>query len=181
MKEVKKMKVIVAPEIYEQKPDEISLFLAGGITGCMGWQDKVIEKLGKYSLDRLVVYNPRRDNFPIGDPDAAPAQVKWEFDYLQRMDIFSMFFCNGESDQPICMYELGRNIMTMHIRFPEDWESRIVISCCIDYKRSQDVDLQTKLAFNKEHPVVFGSDSYALMDNHVDGIVNAYRLIIGEN
>jgi hypothetical protein len=64
------------------------------------------------------------------------------------MDIFSMYYCAGESDQPICMYELGRNILRMQQRFPYSWVRRIVISVEEGYSRSFDVRMQTKLATN---------------------------------
>ena len=59
-----------------------------------------------------------------------------------------MYFCNSESVQPICMYELGRNIIRMQNRFPSDWEKRIVISVEDGYKRKEDVLIQTELATN---------------------------------
>ena len=71
------MKVVTAPEDFICLETEVKCFLAGGITNCPNWQRDVIdclqkiddESLGK--LDRLVVFNPRRDNFPSDDPNAA--------------------------------------------------------------------------------------------------------------
>lgn len=37
-----------------------------------------------------------------------------------------MYFCESESVQPICMYELGRNLIRMQQRFP-DFYNRIII------------------------------------------------------
>lgn len=67
---------------------------------------------------------------------------------MEQMDIFSMYFCNDNSTQPICMYELGRNIVRMQNRFPFDWEKRIVISIEDGYIRTQDVLIQTHLSTN---------------------------------
>jgi len=124
-----------------------------------------------------VLFNPRRDNFPIHDPNASNEQIKWEFDRLQIMDIFSMFFCAGESDQPICMYELGRNLMTMHVRFPDDWENRVVITCDEGYRRKQDVVIQTGLA-SENIEVITGKFYEDLIQSHVDRIVKAYQYLM---
>ena len=109
------MKVITAVESYVPSEKDICVFLAGGITNCPNWQNEVIEELRKFKdTDSLVVFNPRRDNFPIHDTNASQEQIAWEFKWLERMDIFSMYFSGSESDQPICMYELGRNILTRY-------------------------------------------------------------------
>ena len=148
------MKIITAPEEYSLQSDEIGCFLAGGITDCPNWQVEVISNFKKYDqkfsneLNGLVLFNPRRENFPISDPNAAQEQIEWEFKWLQRMDLFSMFFTAGRSDQPICMYELGRNICRMMQRFPNDYQNQILISCDPNYRRSQDVKIQVELAFS---------------------------------
>ena len=97
------MKVITSPEVYHPSDDEVSVFLAGGITNCYDWQSEVIAFLQKYNddfhgrLDKLVIYNPRRLTFPIDDPSAAQEQIEWEFKNLEKMDIFSMMFVDGPS------------------------------------------------------------------------------------
>jgi hypothetical protein len=65
-----------------------------------------------------------------------------------------MYFSGGESDQPICMYELGRNLERMKQRFPDDWWERIIITCDANYKRVSDVAIQTALATDKKVKVV---------------------------
>ena len=80
-----------------------SIFLAGGITGCPDWQSLLMGEI--QNLD-LVVYNPRRKNFPIHDPSAANAQIKWEFDNLRKASMISFWFCK-ETMCPIVLYELG--------------------------------------------------------------------------
>ena len=147
------MKLITAIEHYEKHPDDILCFLAGGITQCSDWQSEVIKELKKYDAEHLVVFNPRRENFPIHDPNASEEQIKWEFEQLQRMDIFSMYFCNSKSVQPICMYELGRNLVGMEHRFPDDFTDRIVVSVEKGYSREQDVRIQTKLAIPYDTPL----------------------------
>lgn len=149
------MKVITAPEEYEREQDDVFCFLAGGITGCPDWQQEVIKQLEKADLEHLVVFNPRRENFPINDPNAAKEQIEWEFKYLNKADIFSMYFCAGESDQPICMYELGRNLALMSRRYPIPYDSEHIAVCVEDgYKRTKDVQIQTDLALNRGDYVV---------------------------
>ena len=141
------VKVITAPEKIEFPKDCVKVFLAGGIQKCDEWQQKVID-LFKTNGESKNVYlmNPRRENFPIDDPNASYEQIKWEFDMLEQCDLFTMLFLNSESDQPICFYELGRNIERMKERFPQSWDKRIVVTCDINFKRKQDVEIQTKLA-----------------------------------
>ncbi len=144
------MKVITAPEEYERQPNDIFCFLAGGITGCGNWQAAVISYLdthySSYTTSNLVIFNPRRENFPIDDTEAASKQIEWEFKYLNQMDIFSMYFVGSDSLQPICMYELGRYLEVMKRRFPDDFIDRIWISVEPGYKREIDVKIQTSLA-----------------------------------
>lgn len=180
------MKIITAPTIYTPKENEISLFLAGGITNCSNWQNEIIQRIERLRPDDidndLIIYNPRRENFPIHQSSAAEEQINWEFNNLSRMDIFSMYFCAGESDQPICMYELGRYISQMQIRFPTDWHHRIIISVENGYRRINDVLIQTKLAcgykirINTQEGYV---DIETLRIRHRNSIVNAYRKLKG--
>ena len=141
------MKVITAPQDYIPQPNDVLCFLAGGITNCKEWQEEVIFTLKRIEgLEHLVVFNPRRDNFPMDDPNASEEQIVWEFIWLNRADIFSMYFCRSESDQPICMYELGRNLHKMKTDYPTSYEDRIVVSVEDGYKRECDVKIQTMLA-----------------------------------
>lgn len=140
------MKVITAIEEYKRKNNDIFVFLAGGITNCQEWQNKIINIL-KNEDDNLIIFNPRRKNFPINDPTASFEQIKWEFNYLEQCDIFSMYFDGSkQSDQPICFYELGRNIERMKQKFCKDWFNRITISVDTNFKRYKDVIIQTMLA-----------------------------------
>ena len=174
------MKIIIAPEIYIDKKDHIKCFLAGGITNCPEWQKAVIKNIEEYALDTKVnlkyldIYNPRRDNFPIHDPNAAEEQIKWEFNYLEKCDIFSMYFCNALSDQPICMYELGRNISEKMSKCQDTWKHRIIISVEKGYKREQDVLIQTKLATNN----IIKPLTYATPELHAQAIVNNYYWLV---
>lgn len=132
--------VLTAPNINDAK--YISVFLAGGITGCPNWQKEVIKNL---EAEDISVYNPRQEHFNVTDKSASYKQIVWEYERLEKSDIFSMYFCGGSSIQPICMYELGRNIVRMQNRFPSDWENRIVVSVEDGYQRAQDVIIQVEL------------------------------------
>ena len=132
--------IIIAPSI--EKPIYIPVFLAGGITNCKEWQKEVIKEL---EFDDISIFNPRQEHFDVTDKSASYKQIVWEFERLEQMGIFSMYFCNDNSDQPICMYELGRNIVRMQNRFPRDWQDRIVISVEEGYRRKTDVVIQTQL------------------------------------
>lgn len=132
--------VIISPNT--EKALFQSVFLAGGITNCKDWQSEVIEELRD---ENISIINPRRSQFDVMDANASYEQIFWEFDRLENMDIFSMYFCESDSDQPICMYELGRNVLRMQNRFPSDWEKRIIISVEDGYKRRRDVVMQIGL------------------------------------
>ena len=101
------IKVVTSPELLEagNEEKEVRCFLAGGITKCPDWQAEVIKEILRLDEEdranndevatdyTLVLFNPRRENFPINDPDASRNQIQWEFDALETMDMFSMYFC----------------------------------------------------------------------------------------
>lgn len=172
------MKVIEAPNKYERKPGDVCIFLAGGITNCPNWQQAVIDGIhdfydddfGSEEYNETIIFNPRRENFPINIEGESERQIKWEFDALEKCDIFSMYFCDANSDQPICMYELGRNICRMQERFPLDWNKRIIITSERGYKRFKDVVIQTSLATEDilDESCIKGS-----IGDHIDKIIDA--------
>lgn len=153
------MRVITAPEKYVRNEGDIFVFLAGGITGCPNWQETVIDYFKTQSIgsrghiyDHLILFNPRRDKFPIGDPDAAWNQIEWEFEALEQCDIFSMFFCGDtNSVQPICFYELGRNLQRMITKYDgklSDILWHTVITAEYSFSRRMDVDAQVSFALH---------------------------------
>lgn len=175
------IKVLTATERTEFKPNSIKVFLAGGIQKCPMWQDRVIENMLSVPMTSdidIYLINPRRKNFPINDPNAAEEQIKWEFDMLEQCDIFSMYFANTlESDQPICFYELGRNIERMKQRFPKDWMYRIVVTCETGFRRWKDVDIQTELATDDEVYVNLVTNDVK-METHTRDILRAMAMVI---
>lgn len=170
------MRVITAPEHYYNMGEDITCFLAGGITNCPDWQKQVVEELQKQEqagidLSHLVIFNPRRENFPIWKPNIAVEQITWEFDYLNQADIFSMYFAaTEESDQPICFYELGRNLVTMQQRYPTDYKRRLVISHAPEFKRMADVYIQTALATRS----LVNVHENITPEDHANWIIRAY-------
>ena len=95
------MHYIEALTEYEPGPLP-AVFLAGGITGCPGWQQEIVGRLHDLSV---VLLNPRRANFPINDPTAAPQQIEWEHRHPKADTIAFWFPC--ETLCPITLYELG--------------------------------------------------------------------------
>lgn len=143
------MRIITAIEKYEKQEGDILVFLAGGITNCDNWQNSVIDRIKQEEFGHnVVIANPRRESFPdTNNEKSFYKQVEWEFNMLEQANIFSVFFANSESVQPITMYELGRNIVRMKEKFPEDYSIRTIISVQRGYGRTQDVLVQTDLAY----------------------------------
>jgi len=162
------MRVVTAVESLEKKQGEISIFLAGGIQKTEEWQKKVIAALYKEFKDiPLVVYNPRRENFPIHDPNAATEQITWEYDALEVCDIFSMYYAgNTTSDQPICMYEYGKHLER---RSRNNDLDRFVVSAEPTYSRYQDVVIQTALVSKN---VFVGKN----LEEHINSIIHVIKL-----
>lgn len=166
-------RLVLAPEeIKINFDDEISIFLAGGITGVENWQKKAIDVLMKeFKNIPLIIFSPRRDNFPINDPNAALEQIKWEYEALEICDIFSMYFGSGNSDQPICMYEYGK-----HLQKYEDGDydyNQFIVTAEKDYKRYQDVIIQTTLV----DPLLKVNTS---LDEHIQEIIKKVYLTLDE-
>lgn len=110
-----------------------TVFLAGGITNCPDWQQEMRSLL--HGTD-LVLFNPRREHFPIGDPNAAQEQIMWEHNHLRTADAI-LFWFPRETLCPIVLYELGAWSMT---------DKSIFVGVHPEYKRRQDVEIQTQLA-----------------------------------
>lgn len=177
------MRVITAPEPLKLNGNEVGCFLAGGIVGCHNWQKEVIDHLKKMEkegldLSNLVLFNPRRDIFPIDHKEAAEEQIEWEFDALNIWTtIFSMYFCGGESDQPICMYELGYNLARRFspYRTPDEYTlSTVIVDVEKGYKREQDVAIQTKLITTFNNVVCLSATTTI----HSNRIAQSYKYCI---
>jgi hypothetical protein len=84
-----------------------SVFLAGGITGCPPWQSEAVAVLAH--LD-VTVLNPRRADFPMGDPQAGREQILWEFEALRMADMVAFWFPE-ETLCPITLFEYGKHLV----------------------------------------------------------------------
>jgi hypothetical protein len=131
----------------ESQSCPVSVFLAGGITNCPDWQAEIVRKL---SAADLTVVNPRRISFPIDDPDAAQAQIEWEYYWLRGTDIVSVWFSAG-SLNPIVLFELGSALERCE---------HLIVGCDPQYERRQDVRLQTYLR-RPELDIVYSLDDLA--------------------
>jgi len=124
-------------EYFEAPTDYIgggpSLFLAGGITNCPDWQAEMRGLLAGFDV---TILNPRRRDFDVGNPDAAGAQIAWEFHHLRKASAI-LFWFPRETLCPIVLYELGAWSMT---------DKPIFVGVHPGYVRRQDVVLQTRLA-----------------------------------
>lgn len=124
---------IESPTNYNEKQHSgNAIFLAGGITDCPDWQQEMASLLKDTDL---VLLNPRRANFPIHDPNAAREQIMWEHRHLNASCAVSFWF-SPETLNPIVLYELGT------------WSKSgkpIFVGVHPDYKRRQDVEIQTAL------------------------------------
>lgn len=108
------MKLIVCPDVYDQKNDEYSIFMAGGITGCPNWQLEVMSASCYSTLNselgglgkELVLVNPRRASFDCSKAESSEEQIKWEFEHLQIVDAIYFWFPK-EGACAITLFELG--------------------------------------------------------------------------
>ena len=125
--------------VTEKTGENIKVFLAGGITNCPEWQNELISKFEKITPKNICLdlYNPRRKNFPINNPNASEEQIEWEYNKMKEADII-LFWFSGGSLNPIVLYELGM--------WGNSRTTPIVIGIDNAYIRNQDVILQTKLA-----------------------------------
>ncbi len=125
------MEYVECPQTYEGNLK--SVFVAGGITGCSSWQREYIALLEPLNI---AVFNPRRESFPIDNPEAAEEQIMWEYTHLRKAHAISFWFC-PETLNPIVLFELG---------FWMNSHKPIFIGADPDYKRVRDVKIQSFLA-----------------------------------
>ena len=132
---------------YWSKEDKVMCFLAGGLQKC-NWHSSVFNYLASLETDDLVIFNPKRDDFDIHNPEMEVEQITWEYHHLNDFRenpkfFFSMYFDQSESVQPICFYELGRMLALLN-------PSRCVVSVHPGFSRKNDVIIQTALATNNK-------------------------------
>jgi len=131
------MKYIQCPAEYLAKEATApSLFLAGGITGCLEWQTKLLLHLEK---ENVVIINPRRKDFDVSNPNMEREQIEWEYRHLNRSDIVSFWFpC--ETLCPITLFELADMVaLSKHTNL------KVLVGCHPEYKRIRDIKIQLGL------------------------------------
>jgi hypothetical protein len=123
-----------------------SLFVSGGITGAPNWQPEFLSLLK--DVDGLI-FNPRRLEFDLRDPDNEVEQIKWEAEYLLFSNAIAFWFPKEAACQ-ITLYELGRWTMPTVVATcgsePVIDNKMLFIGVEPGYRRSVDVKIQTQLA-----------------------------------
>lgn len=126
--------MIYIEAVEEFEGEGKSLFLGGGITNCPDWQQDMIYMINDDNLD-AIIFNPRRKNFPIDDPNASEEQITWEHKMMRKASAICFWFpC--ETLCPIVLYELGAWSMT---------DKPLFVGVHPKYERMRDVIIQTKL------------------------------------
>jgi hypothetical protein len=150
-----KVTVVTCPEDVELASYNlvfaIPVFLAGGITNCEEWQKVVINYFKEnWKHERGIIFlNPRRDSFDVTNPNATREQIEWEFSYLNTPCVlFSMYFSNSQSPQPICFYEMGRALAKEFSvdSFSGIRKNDVFVATHKDFHRKADVLIQGELA-----------------------------------
>jgi hypothetical protein len=95
------MEYIEAPNEYQG--DGFSVFLAGSISDCANWQARLAELLASA---RVTIFNPRRQEFPVGDRTEERRQIEWERRHLARANLV-VFWFTPPTLCPIALFELG--------------------------------------------------------------------------
>lgn len=158
------MEILTAPSKIRYHKQ--SVFLAGGIMQCPDWQQTVCDELVERDNSIQIVFNPRRENFPMDDPDEGVKQIQWEHKAIKVASIFSMWFCAGESDQPICMYELGS--VTARNKMVDCIADIIVVGIEPGYKREFDVKQQLSLVDSSYDDSITNN-----LYDHINNIIRA--------
>lgn len=134
------IKTVIAPNDWL---NNISVFLGGSITNAKDWQSELINyisrsDLGKFNDNNIIFYNPRRRDWNESwGTSEIQTQIEWEYNMLSKCDIIVMWFSN-ETLAPISLYELGKWINSTN--------KRAIVGVDSEYKRKDDVIIQTELA-----------------------------------
>jgi hypothetical protein len=140
----------IKPPTWQQTPVRNTLFLAGGITGCPDWQKEMINLLK--DVQPLTIFNPRRDDFDVTNPNMSKEQIEWEFCHLRKSAAISFWF-PGETLCPITLLELGKYL--------ENFSTKLFIGCDPGYAREFDVREQTRLSRGRDVTVVSSIEELA--------------------
>lgn len=156
------MKLITCPQ--EAGPSLLEyrkkVFLAGGITGCPDWQAVAIEMLA--DQDKLLVMNPRRDDFDVSDLNMTKHQVDWEFRHINYANCM-LFWFPRDTLCPITLFELGKIVGA---------NRNLVVGAHPDYKRR--IDLIEQLSHTHPHHTL-----HTTLESTVDDLKSFFSLPLG--
>lgn len=140
------MKYVECPEKYDLVEDvDLSLFMAGGITGCSDWQKEFIEMLKD---EDIILFNPRRKDYLEHESNITEEQISWEYNYLLKADATSFWFTQ-ETVCPITLFELGKQLSLNKLVF---------IGVHPNYLRKEDLLIQVGL-IRPEIKIVYDLES----------------------
>lgn len=128
------MREIKAPDRYEHRPNQRTLFVAGGISNCPEWQSTLPAAFAEIDVHLL---NPRRDHFDIGNPVMDQEQIEWEHQHLMQASAYLFWFCE-ETLCPITLFELGKVIGLFPTR-------SLFVGTHPNYERKRHVNIQLLL------------------------------------
>ena len=83
----------------------------------------------------MILLNPRREDFPIDDPNASYHQIKWEYEHLRKATAI-LFWFPKETMCPIVLFELGTWVVS---------DKPLLVGMDREYERKQDVQIQSVL------------------------------------
>ncbi len=144
------------------KPGQIrnwdrTVFLAGSITGAQDWQKIATDKLLPY----FHVFNPRRANYDCFVESEERNQITWEHNYLNLAEII-LFHFSYETLAPVTLLEYGSCLESAKVQPFK----KLYISIHPEYKRKNDVIIQTELRNNK-----FSRNIYFNLDETIEQII----------
>jgi hypothetical protein len=142
------MRVVEPPNHIHLEPNDVNVFLAGGITGCPDWQSLFLQECNGHLESNVVFSNPRRENFDTSNPAMTLEQIQWEFDYLNRANIV-LFWFPQESVCPIALFELGKFWQKQntpnYFSFDLPDQGNVIVGCDLNYPRRIDIVEQGRL------------------------------------
>lgn len=129
------MNYFQCPDTRPPEDRNLTVFLGGGITGCPGWQDDVVQLMAAMpEFDDITLVNPRRQVFD--HTIQAQDQIKWEHEHLRRSDIV-LFWFPSETLCPITLFELGK--------YASNPSYKVFVGIHPEYQRRIDLEIQIPL------------------------------------
>ena len=135
------MQTFMFPNIHKKSEDEVLIYFGGTETFGASWQKEFSDYLSMFFSDNVVLSTCNgRDSGDVYQ------LCQWREYMAKQCDIFCMFFADTDSRAHQAFYDLGRNICKMQMKFPLDWQSRILIFCDAHYRDRLEVYFDTYLS-----------------------------------